>query len=247
MDSYNIFLEYYDKIVRWINSPLDEEVEFLNELIQKYNQNKPENISILETACWTGIVAKEFIKIGYDINWLDISEKMLQKAKENIPENKLILWDMTKFDLDKKFDVILCNYNSICHLLTWQEWQKFFQVSFNHLNENWLLIFDINTLFEFENITCEFSQFYNFSEDSVCLEMFKKDGVYEWLIKIFKKAPDWRYDLIIENVKENSFPIDKIKKELKNKGFKVLELLDFHYWIVNEESERVYFVCQKRN
>lgn len=247
MDSYNIFLEYYDKIVRWINSPLDEEVEFLNELIQKYNQNKPENISILETACWTGIVAKEFIKLGYNIIWLDISEKMLKKAKENIPEDKLILWDMTNFDLDKKFDVILCNYNSICHLLTWQEWQKFFCMSFDHLNENWLLIFDINTLFEFENITSEFAQFYNFSEDIVCLEMFKKNSVYEWLIKIFKKAPDGRYDLIVENVKENSFPIDKIKKELKNKGFKILELLDFHYWIVNNESERVYFVCQKRN
>ena len=36
-------------------------------------------------------------------------------------------------------------------------------------------------------------------------------------LEIFKKAPDNRYDLIIENVKENSFPIDKIKKELKNK------------------------------
>jgi hypothetical protein len=47
--------------------------------------------------------------------------------------------------------------------------------------------------------------------------MFKKDGVYEWLIKIFKKAPDGRYDLITENVQENSFPIHMIKKELKNR------------------------------
>jgi hypothetical protein len=47
--------------------------------------------------------------------------------------------------------------------------------------------------------------------------MFKKEGIYEWLVKIFKKADDGRYDLIQEYVRENSFPINKIKKELKDK------------------------------
>ncbi len=246
MNSYNIFLEYYDAIVRWINSPINEEVDFLSELIQKYKWTNNSNISILETACGTWVVAKEFYKLWYQITWLDINPKMLVKAKENLNENNLILWDMTNFNLQKKFDVILCNYNSICHLLIWQEWQKFFEMSAKHLHENGILIFDINTLFEFENITREFAQFYNFWDDSVCLEMFKKDRIYEWLIKIFKKAPDGRYDLIIENVKENSFPIDKIKKELRNKWFQILEILDFHYWIITHESERVYFIAQKK-
>lgn len=243
MDSYNIFLDYYDKIVRWINSPLDEEVEFLNTLIKKYN---PEAKTILETACWTWVVAKEFENLWYKITWLDISENMLEKAKKNVEKTTLVLADMTNFDLQKTFDVVLCNYNSICHLLTWQEWQKFFEMVYKHLNENWIFIFDINTLFEFENIAREFAQFYNFWDDSVCLEMFKKDWIYEWLIKIFKKATDGRYDLIVENVKENSFPIHMIKKELKSKWFKVTEILDFHYWEVNSESERVYFVCEKK-
>ncbi|MGE4444245.1 MAG: class I SAM-dependent methyltransferase [Candidatus Altimarinota bacterium] len=246
METYNTFLEYYDKIVRGINSPLDEEVGFLHELIQKYNSKSSKDISILETACGTGVVAKEFQKIGYNITGLDINEKMLEKAKENLDEKHLILGDMTNFDLQKNFDVVLCNYNSICHLLTWQEWQKFFEMAYKHLSPNGLLIFDINTLFEFENITREFAQFYNFGDDSVCLEMFKKDGVYEWLIKIFKKAPDGRYDLITENVQENSFPIHMIKKELKNRGFHIEDLLDFHYGEVNLESERVYFVATKK-
>ena len=245
MDSYNVFLDYYDKIVRWINSPLDEEVEFLNTLIKKYNPNSK---NILETACWTGVVAKEFQKIWYNITWLDISEKMLSKAIEldNLKKENTILDDMTNFDLQKTFDVVLCNYNSICHLLEWKDWQNFFKMAYNHLNQNWIFIFDINTLFEFENITKEFAQFYNFWEDSVCLEMFKKDWIYEWIIKIFKKSTDGRYDLIVENVKENSFPIHLIKKELKQKWFKVEELLDFHYGDVVEESERVYFICIKK-
>lgn len=246
MDSYNIFLEYYDKIVRGINSPLEDEVEFLNELIEKYKWKDRKKITILETACGTWTVAKEFIKIWYSVTWLDINPKMLEIAKTNLDEKDLILWDMTNFSLNKKFDVILCNYNSICHLLTWQEWQRFFSMTFDHLNEGWILIFDINTLYEFENITRDFAQFYNFGDDSVCLEMFKKTWYYEWLIKIFKKSSDLRYDLIEETVKENSFSTNMIKKELKDKWFKVLEMIDFHYWEVNEESERVYFVCEKK-
>jgi SAM-dependent methyltransferase len=246
MDTYNIFLEYYDKIVRWINSPLEDEVEFLNTLIKKYIKKENTSISILETACGTWTVAKEFEKLWYNIIWLDINPKMLELAKNNLAEENLVLWDMTIFSLEKSFDVVLCNYNSICHLLTWQEWQNFFKMSYNHLDKWWMLIFDINTLYEFENITRDFAQFYNFWEDTVCLEMFKKTWFYEWIVKIFKKSPDWRYDLITENVKENSFPTEIIKKELKNKWFKILEMIDFHYWEVNQESERVYFVCEKK-
>ena len=153
---------------------------------------------------------------------------------------------MTDFDLGKKYDVILCNYNSICHLLKWEDWQKFFSCASNHLEKDGLLVFDIVTLFEFENITKEFAQFYTFDEDNVCMEMFKKPGMFEWLIKIYEKADDGRFDLTTEVVQENSFPISKIEKELKSQGFKVAEKTDFHYGEVTAQSERVYFMCKKK-
>lgn len=243
METYNIFLDYYDKIVRWINSPLEEEVDFLDTLIKKHNYNSK---TILETACWTWVVAREFQNIWYDITWLDINQNMLKKAQNLISKDKLILWDMTNFDLKQKFDVVLCNYNSICHLLNWEDWVKFFEMANNHLDKDGIFIFDINTIFEFENITREFAQFYNFWDDVVCLEMEKENNIYKWIIKIFKKIDDGKYELIVENVKEVSFDINEIKKELKNKWFKIMETLDFHYWNVNSKSERVYFVCKKR-
>lgn len=244
MKSYDVFLEYYDKIVRSVNNPLEDEVEFLIEdCIREY---KPDTKTILETACWTWVVAKELINNWFDVTWLDINENMLKKAEKNVKKEKLVLADMTDFNLDKTFDTILCNYNSICHLLDWKQWQDFFSMSYNHLDKDGLLIFDINTLYEFENITREFAQFYNFWDDTVCLEMFKKKGIFEWLVKIFKKSDDWRYDLIEEVVKENSFPISKIKKELLDKWFEILEVIDYHYWQVTAESERVYFICKKK-
>ena len=244
MKTYDKFLDYYDRIVRSVNNPIEDEIEFLNlDCIKEY---KPETKSILETACGTWIVAKELNNLWYKVTGLDISDKMLKKAEENLNKKDLVLADMTDFDLDKTYDTILCNYNSVCHLLKWEDWQKFFQMSANHLEKDGLFIFDINTVFEFENITKEFAQFYNFWEDSICLEMFKEDWIYKWLVKMFIKSTDGRYDLVEEIVKEMSFPISKIEKELKDRWFKILEKIDYHYGEVTANSERVYFICKKK-
>ena len=243
MKTYDKFLDYYEEVVRWINSPLEDEVEFLKEdCIKEYNS---ETKTILEVACGTWSVAKEFIKAGYEVTGLDINENMLKKAEKNIWKQNLVLGDMTNFDLWKTYDVVLCNYNSICHLLTWKEWQDFFAMAYKHLNKNGILIFDINTLFEFESITRDFAQFYTFWDDVVCLEMFKKPSHFEWLIKIFSHKEWSEFELITEVVKENSFPISKIEKELKAIGFKLLEKVDYHYGQVSAESERVYFISKK--
>jgi len=45
--------------------------------------------------------------------------------------------------------------------------------------------------------------------------MFKKNGYFQWLVKMFCKRDDGKYDLVQEVVNENSFPISKIEKELK--------------------------------
>ena len=244
MKTYDKFLEYYDKIVRSVNNPIEDEVEFLIEdCIKEY---KPETKTILELACGTWVVAKELKNAGFKLTGLDISKTMLEKAKENLDEKNLVLWDMTDFNLNKKFDTILCNYNSICHLLKWEDWVNFFENVSNHLDKDGLFVFDINTVFEFENITKDFAQFYNFDDDSVCLEMFKEEWIYKWLVKMFIKSEDWRYDLVEEVVKENSFPISKIEKELKEKWFKILEKVDYHYGEVTAQSERVYFMCKKK-
>ena len=36
------------------------------------------------------------------------------------------------------------------------------------------------------------------------------------------------------------------KKELKDKWFKILEMIDYHYGEVTAQSERVYFICKKK-
>ncbi len=139
MQTYKHFVNYYDEIVRWINSPLHEEIDFLLEYIREY---KPNSEKILEFACWTGVVAKELISKWYDVKGLDINENMLKIAKKNIWEQNAILWDMKNTRLEGQFDVVLCNYNSICHLLDFNDWKLTFENAYNHLFSGGLFIYD---------------------------------------------------------------------------------------------------------
>ncbi len=262
MHSYRFFTKYYDQIVRGNGYDLEAEIELIDQLIDRFTLHRK---NIFELACGTGVVARELLKLGYNIKGLDISWHMLQKAKENIWEDRCYHWDMTNFEIDKPQDVILCNYNSICHLIEWEDWLKMFRCSYNALRKGGLLIFDINTIQEFENITRDFASFYKIEDDVVCLEMEKKNfkdiwvdiwdekylekkdfSFYRWLIKMFVKTWEKQYELVEEVVDENSFEIEKIKKALKDTWFEVLHLEDFHKWVVDKDSERVYFVAKKR-
>lgn len=240
--SYEKFTQYYDEIVRGNWYSLEDEVELISEFIEKFWNSKT---SVLEFACGSWVVAWEFQKKWFDVFGIDMSDSMLEKARVNMWENNCAVWDMTNYSSEKKYDVVLCNYNSICHLTDWKSWQACFECAYGNLTEWGIFIFDINTVQEFESITRDFAQFYTVWEDTVCLEMNKNKWLYEWCVKMFIKNKSWVYDLFTETIPEISFEIDTIQKELEKLWFQNLHLEDFHKWVVDDESERVYFIAKK--
>jgi uncharacterized protein (UPF0335 family) len=84
--------------------------------------------------------------------------------------------------------------------------------------------------------------------------MFKKEcrdvslkhlNKYNWNIKMFVNSWNNNFELIEEEIKEISFPVEDIKKELEETWFEIKHLEDFHFGEVTDESERIYFVAQK--
>lgn len=99
-----------------------DEIEFFKisakhvaELTQKHTRMRPSKI--LDVACGTGNVVLECASCMPESTFdaIDISESMLDKAKENAIKNKLdninfYLQDVSKLDLGKKYHVITCAY-----------------------------------------------------------------------------------------------------------------------------------------
>ena len=80
---------------------------------------------LLELGCGTGKIAIPLAEAGFAVTGLDLSEAMLAEARAKTRGRDLpIQWvygDMTRFSLDRRFNLILLPSNNLCHLLSLEE------------------------------------------------------------------------------------------------------------------------------
>ena len=78
--------------------------------------SKSKNYTVLDIGCGTGIpLTKYLISNGAEVTGLDISIEMLKKAKKKMPNGNFIRADITKFEINTKYDGILA-WDSLFHI-----------------------------------------------------------------------------------------------------------------------------------
>lgn len=236
-DSYSKFSKYYDSIM---GEPKDK-VALINSWIKKYNSKAK---SVLEIACGTGAILK-LMERKYEVSGLDLSENMLNIAKKKVKNGNFYHKDMTSFSLNKKFDAVLCIFDSINHLLKFSDWIKVFKNSAEHLNKEGLFIFDINTLAKFDRLGNTSRDFVQQLGKDLIVDKTSKLGKdrLEFYTRIFENKNGNNFRLFEEKVVEVAFKTNKIINALE-KYFKVLFIFDPKRKIPSKKSERLYFVCR---
>lgn len=103
--------------------------------------------NVLDLACGTGRFSIPIAKAGLNVTGLDLSETMLNLAKEKSKRENLNIdfqiGDIRCFDLDKKFDFIFCGFNSSQHLHEEKEFRSFLESVQRHLAPKGVFVFDI--------------------------------------------------------------------------------------------------------
>ena len=236
MTNYDQFAKHYDEVM----GNRSENATALQKLISKHY---PTAKTILELACGTGSVLKHFAK-RYDVYGLDLSTEMLSLARKKVPSGKFSQQDMTKFKLQEKFDVILCVFDSINHLLKFSDWQKVFKRAHEHLNEGGILIFDMNTEVKLQRVIDTTPGVRTFGKSAMIMDVtdIGKD-VSNWNVKVFEHKNKNQYALYEENIKEKAFPLRQVKEALKQ--FRKVDLVDTSRKRPSVKSERLVFVCKK--
>ena len=60
---------------------------------------------------------------------------MLAIARKRLPHIRLFRQDMTNFHIDRRFDAIVCAFDSINHLRRFSDWKKTFRCVAGHLDD----------------------------------------------------------------------------------------------------------------
>jgi len=73
--------------------------------------------TLLDVACGTGEHAK-YLKANFHVDGLDLSEEFVEVARRKNPECEYFCGDMSKFRLNKSYDVVMSLFSSIGYVRT---------------------------------------------------------------------------------------------------------------------------------
>ena len=131
--------QYYDEIYASIDKDYATEVTKAHKIIQKYKQSKGK--LLLDVACGTGAHAEPLRK-HYKVEGLDLDPEMLSVARRKHPKIKFHQGDMTNFDLNRQFDVIVCLFSSIGYVKTKSRLRKAIKTMNRHLFPGGVLLIE---------------------------------------------------------------------------------------------------------
>ncbi len=253
MTAYSGFAQIYDHYMhtedyqRWF--------EGVQSLIQKYSRPTKQ---ILELACGSGNMSLLLAKSGYDVVGLDLSEDMLMIAKDKALQERMKIGffqqDMTQFELNQKFDTVLCICDGMNYVLENEEMEELFKRVHHSLKENGSFIFDISTYYKLKYILGE-STIAESQEDSAFIwENYYDDemDILSFDLSVFTRE-NILYKRNDEVHEQRAYKIKDIES-LSNKYFEMLTVQTDNFVPVtiknyneeNTENERLFFVLKKK-
>lgn len=246
MDVYNKFAYLYDELM----NDFDYELWFnyIEDIFDRYNK-KP--INVLEMACGTGNLSYYLAKKGYKLTCFDLSSDMLSKAYEKLNRFrnvKLLNQNMITFNLKQKYDSVISICDSINYIINKDDLLNTFKNVWNHLDEDGIFIFDINSYFKLSKIIGNNT----FVEDRDDLfytwqNYFDEEReIAEFYLTFFYSEDGENYVRFDEEHKEKAYKIETIIQLLNLSGFsKIHSFEGFSFNDVNDHTERINFVAFK--
>ena len=134
---YKESAKYYDLVYHW--KDYKKESKKIIDLAKKYK--KSDGNGLLDVACGTGNHIK-FLKQHYNVAGIDINKHMLKIARKKFPKIKFYKGDMRNFNLNKKFDIVVCLFSAIGHLLSNLDIKRAISAMSSHLNEGGLIVIE---------------------------------------------------------------------------------------------------------
>ena len=137
VSQYGKLAKHYDFLYEW--KDYSRETRTLLQLISRYKRSSGN--SLLDVGCGTGRHIS-YLRKKFDCVGMDASDQMLEQARRNVKGVEFVRGDMTRFNLDRKFDVILCLFSAIGYVRTYPRLARALRNFAKHLQEGGVVIIE---------------------------------------------------------------------------------------------------------
>jgi SAM-dependent methyltransferase len=248
MEAYTSFAQVYDTFMD--NIPYEEWSKYIIGLLKDYHVD---NGLILDLGCGTGSLTELMAKAGFDMIGVDNAEEMLDIAMEKKYESELdilyLLQDMREFELYGTVRAVISICDSLNYILEEEELLQVFKLVNNYLDPGGIFIFDLNTVYKYEQILGESVIAENREECSFIWDNYyhKDETINEYDLTLFIKEEEDMYRKFEETHYQKAYELDTVVKLLEKAGMELLEVYDaFSKKPPKANSERIYIIAREK-
>ncbi|MDO8682311.1 MAG: methyltransferase domain-containing protein [Armatimonadota bacterium] len=236
---------HYDELMAGV--PYRLWVEYVEDILRRINYH-PSNV--LDAACGTGNASEILAEFGYKVTGVDISPGMIEVAKVKtrmLGEVEYLVQDLAEMYLNRKFDLIVCVFDSLNYITDPDRLQMAIERVSEHLVPDGVFIFDVNTPYALSH------GFFNQSNLGS-----RKYPKYVWscaydrptrictVTMVFEVLEGKEKRQFTEMHHQRAYEIDELREMVAKAGMQVIDT--FHAYTFkkpNRRSDRVFFVARK--
>ena len=128
--------EYYDIVTSW---DIALERDFILSCIS-HHSSRPVK-SLLDVACGSGRLAREFSRLGMQVTGIDKCTAMVEYAARR-GGGEFLVGDMGGFELGRRFDTVICMLDSLAHIGNWDNLAGHLASVRRHLEDGGVYVVD---------------------------------------------------------------------------------------------------------
>lgn len=248
MEAYTGFAQVYDELMD--NIPYEEWGAYLLELLKEYGAGEG---LVLDMGCGTGSITQILSQAGYDMIGIDNAEDMLSIAREKAEEEELkilyLFQDMREFELYGTVAAVVSICDSINYITEEDELLQVFSLVNNYLDPGGIFIFDLNTIYKYEEILADNVIAENREDCAFIWENYydRESGMNEYDLSIYVEEDKDLFRRYSEVHYQRAYSLDTIKRLLLEAGMEFVTAYEaFTREPPKVDSERIYVIAREK-
>ncbi|NLV33068.1 MAG: class I SAM-dependent methyltransferase [Clostridiaceae bacterium] len=243
---YDCIADVYDLLMKDVD--YITYAEYMDKIINRYLVKKPE--IILDVGCGTGSLTCALRDKGYSMIGAEPSQNMLNRAFEkDISNIQYINQGMEHLDLFGTVQTAVSFLDCINHITDIKHLQKGFDKVSLFLESKSLFIFDLNTVYKFENIYAN-NVYFDLSDDvsyTWVNRYSQKSGLCKMEITYFIKNQHGDYERYDTCNTERAYSDKQILDVAEKSGFELVDMLDdLLFEKPKKDSQRKFIILMKK-